>query len=284
MPFTSTHPAGMSLSAADIAAMNYNELIGVVRETNRPPGGVGAISLIATRTHLSASSRILEIGTSTGVTAIELARLVGCHVTAIDINDASLAEAGRRAEAAGVSHLLSFERRDAQDTGLPENEFDVVFCGNVTSLITDRGLALAEYTRLLKPWGFLAAIPMYYTEKPSSGLIERVREALQLPIEPHDRSFWMDFFCGPERRVFFTRDYQFDHVSDEAVDKFVDEILMRPHLEELSADARQVLARRYREHMHLFQENLAHMGFTVLLLRKEPVEVDSELFSASRVN
>jgi SAM-dependent methyltransferase len=280
---TAAPPVAASLGTAEIAAMNYNELIGVVRETNRPPGGIAAISLIARRAHLSSSSRVLEIGTSTGITATELARLVGCRVTAIDINEDSLTEARRRAKAAGVSHLVDFELRDAQDTGLPDNYFDVVFCGNVTSLIPNRHRALAEYTRLLRPGGFIAAIPMYYVDEPSDDLIERVCDALKLRIEPHDRTFWLDFFRGPEREVFFTRDYRFDRIADDVVDSFVDDILQRPHLRELAPGTGPVLADRYREFMHLFQENLAHMGFTVLLLRKEAIEAEPELFTASRL-
>jgi hypothetical protein len=36
--------------------------------------------------------------------------------------------------------------------------------------------------------------------------------------------------------------------------------------------------------MHLFSENLAHMGFSIVLLRKQAISIDGELFTASRLH
>ena len=72
-----------------IRAMSYNELIGLVRETNRTPGGNRAIAAIARRLFVDARSTVLDIGTSTGSTALELTRLTGCAVVGIDKNEAA---------------------------------------------------------------------------------------------------------------------------------------------------------------------------------------------------
>ncbi|MFB7258193.1 class I SAM-dependent methyltransferase [Streptomyces nojiriensis] len=266
---------------SEIDAMDYNQLIGVVRETNRPPGGVRSIALIAQNGFLTKDSHVLEIGTSTGITAVELAKLVGCRITAIDINEESLVEARRRAEEAGVSHLITFERKDATNTGYPSDSFDMVFCGNVTSLIPDRDRALAEYTRVLKPGGFIGAIPMYYIDVPSEQLIKDVSAAIQVDIEPLYRDFWIDFFVGGNRHEYWLQDSRFDDIAPSDVDAFVDDILRRPHLDEFSDDARELLSKRYREFMQLFRVNLSHMGFTTLLLRKESDDVEPELFTAT---
>jgi len=273
----------MQLTSERIASMDYNQLIGVLRETNRPPGGNRSISRIAQEAFLTRDSHVLEIGTSTGITAVELARLVGCRITAIDVIEESLQEARRRAEAAGIAHLITFECRNAADTGYPPGSFDLVFCGNVTSLIPDRERALAEYTRVLKPGGFIGAVPMYYVDEPSDELVAAVSSAIQVDIKPLYRDFWVDFFVGPERHLFSEKDFRFDRQSDDAVDAFVDDILRRPHLDELDAEARELLEKRYREYMHLFKVNLSHMGFTLLLLRKEAVDVEPELFTSARV-
>ncbi|MDO8656119.1 MAG: class I SAM-dependent methyltransferase, partial [Nanoarchaeota archaeon] len=97
-----------TLTAVDIEGMSYNELIGVVRETNRPPGGLRSIARIAQHTFLKTGQKVLDIGTSTGVTAIELARLTGATVHGIDINPLSLEEAERRAAVYGVEALTHF--------------------------------------------------------------------------------------------------------------------------------------------------------------------------------
>ncbi|MGW2490895.1 class I SAM-dependent methyltransferase [Streptomyces sp. NPDC001606] len=273
-----------NLTAADILAMNYNELISVVRETNRPPGGVASVSHLATRAHLGKDSHVLEIGTSTGITAIELARLVGCRVTAIDINERSIEEARRRAESLGVADLITFEVNDATSTGYADDSFDLVFCGNVTSLIPDRDRALTEYTRVVRPGGFIAAIPMYYVKQPSEKLLSDVTEAIQVTVEPLEESYWLDFFLGDGRIPFHQEKYAFDWISDEVVDGFVRDILARPHLDELAPDARAALVEQYAAFMRLFRDNLSHMGYTELLVRCEADELgEPELFTASQV-
>lgn len=270
------------LTAQAIRKMNYNELISVVRETNRPPGGVRSVSQLATRAHLGPNSKVLEIGTSTGITAIELARLVGCRITAVDINERSIQEARRRAENLGVAELIDFEVNDATDTGYPDDSFDLLFCGNVTSLIPDRERALSEYTRLVRPGGFIAAIPMYYVKPPSEQLLADVTDAIQVEVKPLEESYWLDFFLGDGRILFNRERYTFDWVSDEVVDGFVRSILARPHLQELGAEARIALVEQYSVFMRLFRDNLSHMGFSELLVRCESDELaEPELFTAS---
>ena len=101
------------LRAEDVDGMDYNQLIGVVRETNRPPGGLRSVMSIARHAFLRPGQRILDIGTSTGFTAIELSRLTGVTSVGIDINPTSLDEARRRAVHAGVPHLCHFAEQDA---------------------------------------------------------------------------------------------------------------------------------------------------------------------------
>jgi SAM-dependent methyltransferase len=267
----------------DVLAMNYNELIGLVRETNRPPGGANAIFRIAQRAFLRPNSKVLEIGTSTGFTAVELARLVGCHIDAIDINPVSIEEAAGRAKLAGVRECIDFKVEDATKTAFGDRSFDMVFCGNVTSLIPDRERALAEYSRVLKDGGVVAAIPMYYMEKPPADLVRRVSDAIRVDIIPRYKKDWVEFFDRKPLELYWSEDYRFDRIGDEAVGRFVDEILKRPHLDSLRSDTRSALSEQYRRFMYLFRENLAIMGYTLMLLRKETCPIDPELFTSSRV-
>lgn len=273
----------MQLSSDEIAAMDYNELIGVVRETNRPPGGFRSIAAFARAGFVLPASKVLEVGTSTGFTAVELAQLVGCQVTAIDINEESLLEGRRRAERHGVEELISFELRDATATDLPDNAFDHVFCGNVTSLVADRDAALREYRRLLRPGGFLAALPMYYVQTPSTELLAAVSAAIQVPIAIRDKDFWVNFFAAEDLALHECRDYRFTKQRPESIESFADAVLAREHLQELAADAREELDRRYREFLHLFNDNLSLMGFSVLLTQMAVPDFEPELFTSQAV-
>jgi len=271
------------LTRQDIECMDYNQLIGLVRETNRPPGGLRSIVRIAQNSFLNDRKKVLEIGTSTGITAIELARLTSAHIYGIDINPASLKEARERSERYGVANKTEFCLEDATNLSFAPDYFDLVFCGNVTSLISDRRKALAEYSRVLKAGGILAAIPMYYVRPPSTELVEAVSEAIQVKITPHDKQYWMDFFNVEPFHTFLTEDYTFDHIEQGTVDIFAQKILASEHLQELKPEVKQLLDEKYTRHMQLFRENLSHMGYSLLLLRKEHEPMDPELFTSTRV-
>ena len=270
-------------SKEEILKMDYNQLIGIVRETNRPPGGFKSILHIAQNTFITRETKVLEIGTSTGITAIELAKLTHCKITAIDINPVSIEEAKKRAVEEGVSEYINFEIQDATQLEYADNTFDLVFCGNVTSLISEREKALNEYLRVLKPNGILAAIPMYYIETPSDDLIDRVRAAIQVNIIPWDRKFWFDFFVKEGFELLYYEDYKFNRIDESEVKEFSKELLEQPHLNELSKEAKECLQKKYTDYMLIFRENLSHMGYSIIYLRKTEFIKDRELFTSTPI-
>ena len=268
-----------ALSPDDIYAMSYNELIGIVRETNRTPGGNLSVFHVSNRTRLDGTSVVLDIGTSTGSTAIELARLTGCTVFGIDKNETSLEEARRRAASLGLRRV-HFQQQDATDLDFVGGTFDMVFCGNVTSLITNPERAFAEYLRVLREGGYLAAIPMYYLEEPSEELVEKVRHAIQVPIKVQYRSEATGFFSHESIELYSSTHFRFDALSEERVAGYVETMLAQPHLLALHPPARDALRDVYSEYMQLFRENLSLMGYTILIARKSAFVEDELLFTA----
>ncbi|CAI1215296.1 Rebeccamycin O-methyltransferase [Serratia plymuthica] len=271
------------LSLEIIPTIKYFPMIGIVKETNRPPGGMKSIRKIAQNAFLNSKKSVLEVGTATGVTAIELAKLTACNITAIDIDENNLSVARDRAESESVAHLISFEKRDATDTKFENKTFDMVFCGNVTSYFDDKIKAIKEYDRVLKDNGLIAAIPMYYIKKPSDVLVKEVSEAIDVNISPLYKKDWVKFFDLPGYELVSCEDYAFDNISDDGVREYVDIIFKQPHLENLAPEIRTALYNRYSYFMHLFRTNLAHMGFSLMLLRKVACQTEPELFTASIV-
>ncbi len=272
------------LTKEDILEMSYNELIGLVRETNRTPGGLNTIKDVARKLCLNNNSKILDIGTSTGHTSLEFGRLLNCEVVGIDINEESIKTATERCSRFNLEKV-SFKLDDATNMTFNDNTFDVVFAGNVTSLVSNRENALKEYWRVLKPNGHLVAVPMYYLETPSEDLLQKVRDAIQVNIQAQYKDSWKEFFLRENDEVFEEIDYKFIKCSDEEIDKFCDDILSRDHLKELPEDAMEALQVQYRNFMHLFNENNSHMGFTIFIIRqKESGEFnDPELFHSELV-
>ena len=269
------------LTAQQIKKMNFNELIGITKETNRTPGGLTTIRRIANLALLNRDSNILDIGTSTGHTAIEFSRLLGCKVIGIDINDVSLDTARSRAELLAISNA-NFIKADATCLPFEDNIFDIVFCGNVTSLIADPHKALKEYWRVAKTDGYIAAIPMYYIKEPSEKLVQDVRDAMQVNISVQHKEDWLKFYLSDDVEICAIEDFAFDKVDEVTVKEFCNYIINREHLNELNESAKQALFECYEKDMLLFRENLSHMGFSILLLRKKEDEKynDPELFTS----
>ncbi|MEW7009910.1 class I SAM-dependent methyltransferase [Lentilitoribacter sp. EG35] len=270
-----------TLTADDIKAMSYNDLIGLVRETNRFPGGRRSIQKIASRLMLSQDTRLLEVGCATGSTAIELNRLVGCVPTAIDINQLSINESKRRAEE--VNAKVKFMLADATKLPFEDKAFELVICGNVTALIEDKLAALAEYKRVLSDGGYLVAAPLYYTKEPSDSLIEKVRTAIQVPIPILYRDDALNAFQNIGLEIYDHLDFEFEDIPSELVHSFCKNILSREHLKALSMEAKTMLDQVYLEYMLLFRENMTILGYTIIFLRKTDFIEDADLFTSHEV-
>lgn len=271
------------MTIEDILDMDYNNLISVVRETNRVPGGYATIQEAVSAAGICVTTKLLEIGTSTGITAIELVRLTGCSIESIDINERSIEEARCRAEKENLDHRISFSVQDARKTAFEDQSFEVVFCGNVTSLIPQKELAKEEYFRVLKHGGFLIAVPMYYIKQPSTDLIDRVSKAIKTEVQLLDKSYWLGFYKHPHMCLKYVRDYKFNYIDDKTLEEFISYILSKPHLKEMKQEVFDVLKERYREYIYLFRDNLSHMGYSIVLMSKELYNDEPELFVGSPV-
>ena len=273
-----------NLTPEDIKQMSYNEIIGLVRETNRTPGGLNTIKTVSRMLNLNCNSKILDIGTSTGHTALEFGRLLNCEVIGIDINDESIKTATERCKRFKLDKV-KFQIDDATHLSFKDGTFDVVFAGNVTSLVNNREAALKEYWRVLKPNGFLVAVPMYYIKEPSKKLVDDVRKAIQVNIEVQHKQEWKEFFLREEDEIFEEVDFKFLKCSDKEINDFCKNILSRDHLKKLSKESMKTLEECYYNFMHLFNDNNSHMGFTVFIIRKKESDIfnDPELYHSERI-
>lgn len=267
----------VALTPEIIRTLSYNELIGLVRETNRPPGGRLSVVEVARAGFVGHTTRVLDIGCSTGFTALEIARLTGCTVVGIDINPMSIIVAQERAAKLGLLNVR-FELADATALPFDDGSFDLVFCGNVTSIISDDTKALSEYRRVLKPNGLIAAIPMYYIDPPPQDLVKSVRQAIQVPIAVKYKAEAIESFEALGLEMVCQSDWRFEKRNPKQVIEFCDNLLAQAHVRALPSDVLHALRETYVRYMELFRVNLSHMGYSVLLLRKSPRVDEGELF------
>lgn len=98
---------------------------------------------------------VLDAGCGPGGHSIRMAR-AGCQIHAIDFSTPALAEAKRRAQAAGLADRITFEHADLTKLHFPNESFSFIFCWGVLIHIPAVEEVLHALVRILKPNGRLA--------------------------------------------------------------------------------------------------------------------------------
>lgn len=110
------------------------------------PGRRCAIERLAPRS----GERILEIGTGTGLSAVEYPR--SCTVVAIDFSPAMLARARTRLAELGAGHVRLC-RMDAARLAFPDGLFDAVYAPYVVNVVDDPFRVISEMRRVCRRGG-----------------------------------------------------------------------------------------------------------------------------------
>ena len=105
---------------------------------------------LADATDLRAGTRVLDVATGTGNTAIAAARL-GCEVTGVDYVP-SLLERGRE-RAAAERLAIAFDEGDAERLPYPDAAFDAVVSSYGAMFAPDHSRTAAEIARVLRSGG-----------------------------------------------------------------------------------------------------------------------------------
>ena len=269
-------------SVQEVKKMNYSELVGLIRERNRPSGGIRTLFEFAHKTQLSPPKKVLEVGSNTGFSVVNLALLSGCMCYGIDINQESISESVEYAKASGVSDRTEFRIGNALEIPYPDDFFDVLWVSNVTSFIDQKHDAFLEYLRVLKPGGYLGVAPIYYREVPPSDLLESVEEFVGTELDVRTLDDWKIKItsisgkighlieCDCSEKVYIDR--------ASAIEGWLSEILDQDYLDHLPREVRKELVQRYSSCMRTFNENLKYCGFALLTYQKRLHKEESELF------
>lgn len=268
--------------AQNVHQMNYSEFVGFIKERNRPSGGIKTVHSVAVNAFLNASKKVLEIGSNTGFTSVNLSLLTGCEVIGVDVNESSIAEAKVYAEVQGAHERVDFLRADAADLPFEADSFDLVWCSNVTSFISDKEKAVSEYLRVLKPGGILAAVPIYYRETPPKDVVEKVSETIGTPLTIRDKKSWKALFETVADKnakileLFYEEDHAYLDVANE-IEAYVD-ILLGGRFSDLTEAQENKIRERAIYFYTLFNENLKYAGYSIFLYQKRLIQDEAELF------
>lgn len=272
------HPEAQHYTADDIKQMSYTDIVSLLQEENRPSGGKKSVREIALNSFITSKSKVLEVGSTNGFSSLEVARTVGCSVVGIDINPHSVAYARERAEKEHLGDNVRFQVASAYDIPFEGNSFDLVITGNATSFMDKQQRAVSEYIRVVKPNGFIAAVPIWYRNEPPLGIVQRTSDIIGSVITPRSRTDWHDFFGGSGLEIYFERTYKFEKRTEQDIQRYVTSLTSKPHILELQPQALSALRERWLETISVFNENLSYAGYSVVLLRKRTEPEEEEFF------
>jgi arsenite methyltransferase len=117
------------------------------------PGGVALTARLGEILDLRSGLRVLDVASGKGESAVFLARQFGCEVVGVDFGPDNVLHATARAEAAGLSYLVSFAQGDAEQLEFPDASFDAVISECAFCTFPDKPAAAREFARVLRNRG-----------------------------------------------------------------------------------------------------------------------------------
>jgi SAM-dependent methyltransferase len=188
-----------SYSADDVKAIGLSESVSL---------GCGNPTLVA---QLQPGQVVLDLGSGAGLDVLLSARRVapGGHAYGVDMTDEMLALANANREKSGVTNA-TFLKGTIENVPLPDSSVDVVISNCVINLAEDKGAAIKEAFRVLRPGGLFAVADMVELEP----LDEELKKQLDswagcisgtIPIEQYRTDLLDAGFRDPDFNVHATQ-------------------------------------------------------------------------------
>jgi arsenite methyltransferase len=117
------------------------------------PGGLRLTERLGELVRLTPESRVLDVASGDGTSAIFLAERFGCEVVGIDYSQQNVERANRDATAKGLSGRVRFEQADAESLPFPDCSFDTVACECAFCTFPEKSQAAGEFARVLRSGG-----------------------------------------------------------------------------------------------------------------------------------
>lgn len=265
-----------------IKNLSYTDFIAFIRETNRCPGGKDTIRKVVQNSFLSRKSKVLEIGSNTGFTSIEISHLIKCEVEGIDISQNCVKEASRKLETDvnETKKKVHFQIGSAYNIPFSENTFDLVIAGGATSFMEEKQKAVQEYLRVTKPWGFISVTQLFYKECPPTAVVENVSKAIGVKIKPWNENDWLSVFNKQNQNLelyFYEKNELFSR-SQNCIDEYISYFMNKPHIKDLPLDVQKTIEKKWKDYINIFNENQKYLGYFIAIFRKTLYEEEPELF------
>jgi arsenite methyltransferase len=134
------------------------------------PGGFETTRRLGNMVSLNSSSRVLDVASGKGTTAVFLAKEFGCEVVGIDYGGQNVEASRALVQSEKLEGRVQFERSDAENLPFADASFDAVICECAFCTFPQKALAAAEFFRVLRPGGRVGISDLTRTEALPAGL------------------------------------------------------------------------------------------------------------------
>jgi arsenite methyltransferase len=117
------------------------------------PGGLKLTERLGQLLQLGRHSRVLDVASGPGTSALFLAEHFGCEVVGLDYGRQNIERGNAEAAELGLSARVQFEQADAEAIPFPNAAFDAVVCECAFCTFPNKSKAAGEFVRVLKPGG-----------------------------------------------------------------------------------------------------------------------------------
>jgi len=138
---------------------------------------------------------VLEVGVGTGLALPHYTQ--DKRITGIDLSAPMLERARERTKRDRLHHVVALHEMDAEDTGFPDQSFDIAVAMFVASVVPNPHRLLAEMRRVVRPGGNILLINHFAAEKGPRWWVERAMAPASRALGWHP-DFAMGAIFGPE--------------------------------------------------------------------------------------
>jgi arsenite methyltransferase len=117
------------------------------------PGGVALTERLGDILGLTSTSRVLDVASGRGTSAIVLAQRFGCSVVGVDLSAQNVERATAEAHPVGLADRVRFQVGDAERLPIESASMDALVCECAFCTFPDKPAAAREFARVLRPGG-----------------------------------------------------------------------------------------------------------------------------------
>jgi ubiquinone/menaquinone biosynthesis C-methylase UbiE len=148
-------PGGLSSTAIKqcCAAVYDSDAVKQLLGDSLHPGGTKLTERLGGMLNLRPRTRVLDVATGRGTSALTLAARFGCEVIGLDYSRRNIEAAKRDASERGLSKTVTFYCGDAERLPFADGSFDAIVCECALCTFPNKQSAAAEFARVLRLGG-----------------------------------------------------------------------------------------------------------------------------------